>query len=73
MIWFVLVNIYTLVTRALQFVEQLRVDSVWVNQHNEISFQAPFGVFKQLGLSRELGRYGLEEYYEVKTTSIKIE
>jgi acyl-CoA reductase-like NAD-dependent aldehyde dehydrogenase len=53
-------------------VEQLQVGSVWVNQYQAIQFQAPFGGFKQSGFGRELGRYGLEEYYEVKTVSIKL-
>jgi len=61
------------VTRALQLVEQLEAGSVWVNQYQAIQFQAPFGGFKQSGLGRELGRYGLEEYYEVKTVSIKLD
>jgi acyl-CoA reductase-like NAD-dependent aldehyde dehydrogenase len=65
-------NICILVTRALQLVEQLQVGSVWVNQYQAIQFQAPFGGFKQSGFGRELGRYGLEEYYEVKTVSIKL-
>ncbi len=59
-------------TRALQFVEQLQAGSLWVNQYNAINFQAPFGGFKQSGVGRELGRYGLEEYYEVKAVSIKL-
>lgn len=58
-------------SRALEFVEQLQAGSVWVNQYQAIQFQAPFGGFKQSGLGRELGRYGLEQYYEVKTVSIK--
>jgi len=64
--------IYIIVTRALRFVEQLQAGSVWVNQYRAIQFQAPFGGFKQSGLGRELGRYSLEEYYEVKTVSIKL-
>ncbi|UJR26567.1 hypothetical protein I4U23_007888 [Adineta vaga] len=59
--------------RALQFVEQLEAGSVWVNQYRAIQFQAPFGDFKQSGVGRKLGRYGLEEYFEVKTVSIKID
>ncbi|CAF1496270.1 unnamed protein product, partial [Rotaria sordida] len=58
-------------SRALQFVEQLQAGSVWVNQYGGLQFQAPFGGFKQSGHGREFGRYGLEEYYEVKTVSIK--
>ncbi len=60
-------------TRALKFVEQLQAGSVWVNQYQAIQFQAPFGGFKQSGVGRELGRYGLEEYCEVKTVSIKLD
>ncbi|CAF4709623.1 unnamed protein product, partial [Rotaria sp. Silwood2] len=59
--------------RALQFVEQLEVGFVWVNQYSAIQFQAPIGGFKQSGYGRELGRYSLEEYCEVKTVSIKID
>ncbi|CAF2571916.1 unnamed protein product [Rotaria sp. Silwood2] len=59
--------------RAFQFIEQLQAGSVWVNQYSTLQFQAPFGGFKQSGHGRELGRNGLEEYYEVKTVSIKID
>jgi aldehyde dehydrogenase (NAD+) len=61
-----------LVSRALRFVEELQAGSVWINQYQAIQFQAPFGGFKQSGIGRELGRYGLESYYEVKTVSIKM-
>jgi len=60
-------------TGALQLVEQLQAGSVWVNQYQAIQFQPPFGGFKQSGLCRELERYGLEEYYEVETISIKLD
>ncbi|CAF3867558.1 unnamed protein product, partial [Rotaria sordida] len=55
-------------SRALQFVEQLQAGSVWVNQYGALQFQAPFGGFKQSGHGRELGRYGLAEYYEMSSS-----
>ena len=66
-------SICILVSRALQFAEQLQAGSVWVNQYGGLQFPAPFGGFKQSGHGRELGRYSLESYYEVKTVLIKIE
>ena len=60
------------VTRALKFVKELQAGSVWINDYNAVCNQAPFGGFKQSGHGRELGRYGLEAYYEVKTVAIKL-
>jgi acyl-CoA reductase-like NAD-dependent aldehyde dehydrogenase len=60
------------VTRGLTFANRLQAGSVWVNTYNALAMQAPFGGFKQSGQGRELGRYGLEEYYEVKTVVIKL-
>ena len=34
--------------------------------------KAPFGGFKQSGSGRELGEYGLEQYSEVKTVTIRL-
>ncbi|CAF4881694.1 unnamed protein product, partial [Rotaria sp. Silwood2] len=60
------------VTRGLTFAQQLQAGSVWVNDYAAVCNQAPFGGFKQSGHGRELGRYGLEEYYEVKTVVVKL-
>jgi len=61
-----------LVTRALTLAQQLQAGSVWVNTYHAVCNQAPFGGFKQSGHGRELGRYGLESYYEVKTVVVKL-
>jgi len=45
------------VARAFQFGNQLQVDSVWANQYNVNTLQAPFGGFKQSVLCREFGLY----------------
>jgi acyl-CoA reductase-like NAD-dependent aldehyde dehydrogenase len=67
-----LLIIIFLVTRGLTFAQQLQSGSVWINDYDVVCNQAPFGGFKQSGYGRELGRYGLEEYYEVKTIVIKL-
>jgi len=45
---------------------QVKAGTVWVNVHNFVFNQAPYGGFKQSGIGRELGREGLEAYTEVK-------
>src|SRR3984885_7680660 len=45
----------------------VRAGTVWVNCYNVLDTRAPFGGFKQSGIGRELGEYGLPQYTEVKT------
>jgi aldehyde dehydrogenase (NAD+) len=44
----------------------LEAGTVWINQYALLHAQAPFGGFKQSGIGRELGTYGLEAYTQVK-------
>lgn len=44
----------------------LRAGTVWINVHNFVFAQAPYGGYKQSGVGRELGREGLLAYIEVK-------
>nr|XP_015222024.1 PREDICTED: retinal dehydrogenase 1 [Lepisosteus oculatus] len=48
------------------------VAGVLVNCYNAMSSQSPFGGFKMSGNGREMGEYGLQEYTEIKTITIKI-
>jgi aldehyde dehydrogenase (NAD+) len=50
----------------------VRAGSVWVNCYHVLDVRAPFGGFKQSGMGRELGEYGLHEYTEVKTVMLKL-
>eukprot|EP00698_Gefionella_okellyi_P005743 TRINITY_DN15203_c0_g1_i1.p1 TRINITY_DN15203_c0_g1~~TRINITY_DN15203_c0_g1_i1.p1 ORF type:complete len:490 (+),score=107.77 TRINITY_DN15203_c0_g1_i1:93-1562(+) len=45
----------------------LKAGTVWVNCYGKVPGYAPFGGFKNSGLGRELGSYGLLNYTEVKT------
>ncbi|MDD4651926.1 MAG: NAD-dependent succinate-semialdehyde dehydrogenase [Methanothrix sp.] len=51
---------------ALRAAEALEAGGVGVNVNNVIDLQAPFGGWKESGLGRELGRWGLEAYLETK-------
>ena len=53
--------------RALQVANGLRAGTVWVNCYNVIDIRSPFGGFKQSGIGRELGEYGLQQYTQVKS------
>jgi len=46
--------------------KSLRFGTVWVNDFNVYFARAPWGGYKQSGNGRELGRSGLEEYFEQK-------
>ncbi len=52
--------------QAYDFAKKMRTGNVSVN-NSEDSSKAPFGGYKQSGLGRENGIYGLEDYLEIKT------
>jgi acyl-CoA reductase-like NAD-dependent aldehyde dehydrogenase len=52
--------------RCLTTAKALRAGTVWINDFHLINCIAPFGGYKQSGIGRELGSYGLNEYTEVK-------
>jgi betaine-aldehyde dehydrogenase len=60
------------VYRALRTVKRLRAGIVWVNHMQPTFVEAPWGGYKQSGIGRELGRWGVEEYMEVKQVHINL-
>jgi betaine-aldehyde dehydrogenase len=58
------------VYRALRVVKRLRSGVIWVNHSQPAPLEAPWGGFKQSGIGRELGRWGLESYLETKQVYI---
>jgi aldehyde dehydrogenase (NAD+) len=54
------------VERAVKVAAQVRAGTVWINDYHMISAEAPFGGYKQSGIGRELGLWGLHAYTEVK-------
>ena len=60
------------IQKAHSIANSLRAGTVWVNCYNVLDTRAPFGGFKQSGIGRELGEYGLQQYTEVKTVTVKL-
>ena len=60
------------IQKALAISNSVRAGTVWVNCYNVLDARAPFGGFKQSGIGRELGEYGLQQYTEVKTVMVKM-
>jgi aldehyde dehydrogenase (NAD+) len=58
--------------KAHAIANNVRAGTVWVNCYDVFDAAAPFGGFKQSGIGRELGEYGLQQYTEVKTVTVKL-
>ncbi len=59
------------VRKAHAIADSVRAGTVWVNCYNVLDPRSPFGGFKQSGIGRELGEYGLQQYTEVKSVIMK--
>jgi betaine-aldehyde dehydrogenase len=58
--------------RAMRAIKSLRAGIVWVNHMQPTMVEAPWGGYKQSGFGRELGRWGVEEYLNVKQVYINL-
>jgi aldehyde dehydrogenase (NAD+) len=58
--------------KALAIANNVKAGTVWVNCFDVFDAAAPFGGFKQSGIGREMGEYGLQQYTEVKTVTVKL-
>ncbi len=60
------------ISKAHAIANSVRAGTVWVNCYHVFDAAAPFGGFKQSGIGREKGEYGLQQYTEVKTVTVKL-
>jgi betaine-aldehyde dehydrogenase len=58
--------------RAMRAVKALRAGIVWVNHMQPTYVEAPWGGYKQSGIGRELGKWGVEEYLNIKQVYINL-
>jgi betaine-aldehyde dehydrogenase len=63
----------TNVTRAMRVVKQIRAGITWVNTYHPTFNEMPWGGYKQSGIGRELGFYGIEGYLETKQININLD
>jgi len=59
--------------RAFRVVKSLRAGIVWINHMQPTCIEAPWGGYKQSGVGRELGPWGIEEYLETKQVYINLD
>jgi betaine-aldehyde dehydrogenase len=59
--------------RAMRTVKRLRAGIVWVNHMQPTYVEAPWGGYKQSGIGRELGVWGVEEYLHVKQVHVNLD
>jgi acyl-CoA reductase-like NAD-dependent aldehyde dehydrogenase len=59
--------------KAHRLVRQLQAGTVWINAYNMTSTESPFGGYKQSGCGRELGKYGIDLYSQVKSVWVSMD
>jgi betaine-aldehyde dehydrogenase len=58
------------ITRAQRILPQIKAGILWVNYYHPTFNEQPWGGYKQSGIGRELGLYGIEAYLETKQINI---
>ncbi|KAI9314092.1 aldehyde dehydrogenase domain-containing protein [Dichotomocladium elegans] len=56
---------------AIKVSNELKAGTVWVNCFDIFDQSTPFGGYKQSGFGKELGKYALQEYTQVKVVKIQ--
>jgi aldehyde dehydrogenase (NAD+) len=60
------------VAKAHRAAHALRAGTVWVNMYHALDTGSPFGGYKQSGYGRELGKYALDLYTQVKSVWVSL-
>jgi betaine-aldehyde dehydrogenase len=59
--------------KGLRVLKKLRSGITWVNSYHPTYNEAPWGGYKQSGIGRSLGTFGLEEFQEIKQMNINLQ
>ncbi|HEX2091326.1 MAG TPA: betaine-aldehyde dehydrogenase [Longimicrobiaceae bacterium] len=60
------------VGKAHRIAHALRAGTVWINMYHALDVGVPFGGYKQSGYGRELGKYALDLYTQVKSVWVNL-
>jgi aldehyde dehydrogenase (NAD+) len=60
------------VSRAHKVARSLKAGTVWINCFNQLDPISPFGGYKQSGFGRELGKYAIDLYTQIKSVWMKL-
>ncbi len=60
------------VAKAIRVAHRLRAGTVWINGYSLFDPTSPWGGFKTSGIGREMGRYALEHFTEVKSVWVNL-
>ena len=58
--------------KAFRVVKAVKAGILWVNHMQPTYVEAPWGGFKQSGIGRELGKYGVENFLESKLIHVNL-
>ncbi len=53
--------------------QKIRSGIIWINNYHPAYVEVPWGGYKQSGIGRELGTFGLDEYTEVKQINLNVQ
>lgn len=59
--------------KALRVIRKVKAGITWVNAYHDTSNEAPWSGYKQSGIGRSLGTYGLEAFQEVKQINVNLQ
>ena len=61
------------IARAHRVANALRFGCVWENDHIPIASEMPHGGYKQSGYGKDLSKYSIEDYQEIKHVMVNLE
>lgn len=60
------------ISRAHLYARKIRAGTIWVNTYGVVDPSGTFGGFKESGIGRELGKYAIDAYTELKSVYIGV-